>query len=79
MRRSDHDSAGEESEEEWIEKQIEREESTESLDELGMPHTSSKSSSKPPTTGTKNNFDTAKLIVLDFGPSPKGGHRNPGG
>ncbi|XP_024913062.1 protein KIAA0556 isoform X3 [Cynoglossus semilaevis] len=72
MRRSDHDSAGEESEEEWIEKQIEREESTESLDELGMPHTSSKSSSKPPTTGTKNNFDTAKLIVLDFGPSPKG-------
>nr|XP_043869354.1 katanin-interacting protein isoform X1 [Solea senegalensis] len=72
MRRGGRGSAGEESEEEWIEEQIEREESTESLDELGMPLTSSKSSSKPRPSGSQSNFDSAKLIVLDFGPSPKG-------
>ncbi|XP_042364417.1 katanin-interacting protein isoform X2 [Plectropomus leopardus] len=72
MRRSSRDSAGEESDEEWVEEQIEREESTESLDELGLPLSSSKSSSSPRPSGSHNHFDSANLIVLDFGPSNKG-------
>ncbi|XP_040923072.1 katanin-interacting protein isoform X2 [Toxotes jaculatrix] len=72
MRRSNRGSAGEESDEEWVEEQIEREESTESLDELGLPLSSSKSSSNPRPSGSHSHFDSANLIVLDFGPSPKG-------
>ncbi|KAM6897868.1 katanin-interacting protein isoform 2-T2 [Xenentodon cancila] len=72
MRRSGSGSAGEESDEEWVEEQIEREESTESLDELGLPLSSSKSSSSSRPTETRSHFDSRKLIVLDFGPSPKG-------
>ncbi|XP_033467929.1 katanin-interacting protein isoform X2 [Epinephelus lanceolatus] len=72
MRRSSRDSAGEESDEEWVEEQIEREESTESLDELGLPLSSSKSSSNPRPSGSHSHFDSTNLIVLDFGPSPKG-------
>ncbi|XP_026207024.1 protein KIAA0556 isoform X2 [Anabas testudineus] len=72
MRRSSRGSAGEESDEEWVEEQIEREESTESLDELGLPLPSSKSSSNPRPGGSHSHFDTANLIVLDFGPSLKG-------
>uniref|UniRef100_A0A3P8S539 Katanin interacting protein n=1 Tax=Amphiprion percula TaxID=161767 RepID=A0A3P8S539_AMPPE len=72
MRRSSRDSAGEESDEEWIEEQIEREESTESLDELGLPLPSSKSSSNSRPSSSHSHFDSANLIVLDFGPSPKG-------
>ncbi|XP_067343977.1 katanin-interacting protein isoform X3 [Channa argus] len=72
MRRSSRGSAGEESDEEWVEEQIEREESTESLDELGLPLSSSKSSSSPRPSGSHSHFDSANLIVLDFGPSPKG-------
>ncbi|XP_070708413.1 katanin-interacting protein isoform X2 [Pempheris klunzingeri] len=72
MRRSNRGSAGEESDEEWVEEHIEREESTESLDELGLPLTSSKSSSKPRPSSSHNHLDSANLIVLDFGPSPKG-------
>ncbi|XP_050922117.1 katanin-interacting protein isoform X2 [Lates calcarifer] len=72
MRRSNRGSAGEESDEEWVEEQIEREESTESLDELGLPLSSSKSSSNPRPSGSHTHFDSANLIVLDFGPSPKG-------
>ncbi|XP_029954143.1 protein KIAA0556 isoform X2 [Salarias fasciatus] len=72
MRRSSRDSAGEESDEEWIEEQIERDESTESLDELGLPLTSSKSSSCPRPSDAHSHFSSANLIVLDFGPSPKG-------
>ncbi|KAM3591703.1 uncharacterized protein V6R79_006053 [Siganus canaliculatus] len=72
MRRSSRGSAGEESDEEWVEEQIEREESTESLDELGLPLTSSKSSSNPRPSGSHGRLDSANLIVLDFGPSPKG-------
>lgn len=72
MRRSNRGSAGEESDEEWVEEQIEREESTESLDELGLPLTSSKSSSGPRTSASHGNLDSANLIVLDFGPTPKG-------
>ncbi|XP_047464632.1 katanin-interacting protein isoform X2 [Mugil cephalus] len=73
MRRSSRGSAGEESDEEWVEEQIEREESTESLDELGLPLTSSKStSSSSRPSGSHSTFDSTNLIVLDFGPSPKG-------
>ncbi|XP_059180737.1 katanin-interacting protein [Centropristis striata] len=72
MRRSNRDSAGEESDEEWVEEHIEREESTESLDELGLPLSSSKSSSNPRPSGPHSHFDSANLIVLDFGPSTKG-------
>ncbi|XP_029312207.1 protein KIAA0556 isoform X3 [Cottoperca gobio] len=72
MRRSSRGSAGEESDEEWVEEQIEREESTESLDELGLPLSSSKSSSNPRSSGSHSSFDSANLIVLDFGPSTKG-------
>ncbi|CAN9508536.1 unnamed protein product [Ophioblennius macclurei] len=75
MRRSSRDSAGEESDEEWIEEHIERDESTESLDELGLPLTSSKSSSSSSCSRPSEShgrFDSANLIVLDFGPTPKG-------
>ncbi|XP_054605101.1 katanin-interacting protein isoform X3 [Nothobranchius furzeri] len=72
MRRSSSGSAGEESDEEWVEEQIERDESTESLDELGLPLSSSKSSTHSRTGGSHGHFDSANLIVLDFGPSPKG-------
>ncbi|XP_035987908.1 katanin-interacting protein isoform X1 [Fundulus heteroclitus] len=72
MRRSSRGSAGEESDEEWIEEHIEREESTESLDELGLPLPSSKSSTNPRKNQPSRHLDPAKLIVLDFGPSPKG-------
>ncbi|XP_029383143.1 protein KIAA0556 isoform X2 [Echeneis naucrates] len=72
MRRSNRGSAGEESDEEWVEEQIEREESTESLDELGLPLSSSKSSSNPRSSGSHSHFDSSNLIVLDFGPTPKG-------
>ncbi|KAM6964331.1 katanin-interacting protein isoform 2-T2 [Tautogolabrus adspersus] len=72
MRRSNRGSAGEESDEEWVEEHIEREESTESLDELGLPLSSSKSSSNPRPSRSSSDLDSANLIVLDFGPSPKG-------
>ncbi|XP_068439224.1 katanin-interacting protein isoform X1 [Clinocottus analis] len=72
MRRSNRGSAGEESDDEWVEEQIEREESTESLDELGLPLSSSKSSSNPGPSGSHSHFDSANLIVLDFGLSTKG-------
>ncbi|KAM4524710.1 katanin-interacting protein isoform 1-T1 [Odontesthes bonariensis] len=72
MRRTSSGSAGEESDEEWVEEQIEREESTESLDELGLPLSSSKSSSNSRPSGTPSHFDSTNLIVLDFGPSPTG-------
>ncbi|XP_061665648.1 katanin-interacting protein isoform X2 [Syngnathoides biaculeatus] len=72
MRRSSRGSAGEESDDEWVEEQIERGESTESLDELGLPVSNSKSSSSPQPGGSRCHFDPADLIVLDFGPAPKG-------
>ncbi|CAJ1080820.1 protein KIAA0556 isoform X1 [Xyrichtys novacula] len=72
MRRSNRGSAGEESDEEWVEEQIERGESTESLDELGLPLSTSKSSSSPRPSGSHGHLDSANLIVLDFGPTPKG-------
>lgn len=72
MRRSSRGSAGEESDEEWVEEQIERDESTESLDELGLPLSSSKSSSSPRSSSSHRDFDSANLIVLDFGPSTQG-------
>ncbi len=77
MRRSNRGSAGEESDEEWVEEQIEREESTESLDELGLPLSSSKSSSNPRPSSSHSRLDSANLIVLDFGPSPKGRLQHP--
>ncbi|XP_026172275.1 protein KIAA0556 isoform X2 [Mastacembelus armatus] len=72
MRRSNRGSAGEESDEEWVEEQIEREDSIESLDELGLPLSSSKPSSNSQPSTSHSHFDSAKLIVLDFGPSPTG-------
>ncbi|XP_054609363.1 katanin-interacting protein isoform X2 [Dunckerocampus dactyliophorus] len=72
MRRSSRGSAGEESDEEWVEEQIEREESTESLDELGLPVSSSRSSSDKRPSTSHSHSDPADLIVLDFGPAPKG-------
>lgn len=77
MRRSSRGSAGEESDEEWVEEQIEREESTESLDELGLPLSSSKSSSNPRPSSSRSHLDSANLIVLDFGPSFKGRLQHP--
>ncbi|XP_072313004.1 katanin-interacting protein isoform X2 [Eucyclogobius newberryi] len=72
MRRSNRGSAGEESEEELVDEHLERNESTESLDELGLPLTSSKSSSNSRANESHSHFDPANLVVLDFGPSPKG-------
>lgn len=72
MRRSSRSSAGEESDEEWVEELIEKGESTESLDELGLPLSSSKSSSSSRPSSSHSPFDSPNLIVLDFGPSPKG-------
>ncbi|XP_068610713.1 katanin-interacting protein [Brachionichthys hirsutus] len=72
MRPSSHSSAGEESDEEWVEEQIEREESTESLDELGLPLPTSKSTSNPRPSSSQSHLDSGNLIVLDFGPSLKG-------
>ncbi|KAM9424231.1 katanin-interacting protein [Pholidichthys leucotaenia] len=73
MRRSSRGSAGEESDEEWVEEQIERDESTESLDELGLPlSSSSKTASSSQPSNSHNHFDSTNLIVLDFRPSSKG-------
>lgn len=72
MQRGSHDSAGEESDEESIEEQIERDESTESLDELGLPLSSSKSSSNSRPCSSQSHLNSAELIVLDFGPTQKG-------
>lgn len=72
MMRSGRGSAGEESDEEWVEEQLERAESTESLDELGLPLSSSKTSPSPRPSASYGNLNSANLIVLDFGPSFKG-------
>ncbi|XP_077594912.1 katanin-interacting protein isoform X4 [Stigmatopora nigra] len=72
MRRSARGSAGEESDEEWVEEHLDRAESTESLDELGLPVSSSKSSTNLRSGGPQGHFDPANLIVLDFGPALKG-------
>lgn len=74
MCRSSRDSAGEESDEEWVEEQIEREESTESLEELGLPPSSiaSFSQTHPRLSSSHSHLNPADLIVLDFGPSLKG-------
>ncbi|XP_036388651.1 katanin-interacting protein isoform X1 [Megalops cyprinoides] len=71
VRRSSQDSAGEESEEEWVEEQIEREESTESLEELGLPSKGPAPNLQPSATARRH-LDPGDLIVLDFGPSPNG-------
>ncbi|KAM6951134.1 katanin-interacting protein [Aplochiton taeniatus] len=73
MRRGSRGSAGEESDEEWVEEQLEREESSESLEELGVPPSPRKTSSSsqhPP--GPSGRLNPADIVVLDFGPSPKG-------
>ncbi|XP_017543664.1 katanin-interacting protein isoform X1 [Pygocentrus nattereri] len=66
VRRSSHDSAGEESEEEWVEEQLEREESNESLTDMTLP------SSPKPTQPISSHPSPSDLIVLDFGSSHKG-------
>ncbi|XP_031417223.1 katanin-interacting protein isoform X4 [Clupea harengus] len=70
VRRSSRGSAGEDSEDEWVEEQIERDESSESLEELGL-------SSRPKYTNQPINSQLrpADLIVLDFGPSTNAGRK----
>ncbi|XP_066544834.1 katanin-interacting protein isoform X2 [Amia ocellicauda] len=72
--RGSRDSAGEESdggEEDWVEEQIEREESADSLQELQLH-----SKQAPPPEESRGNkkgqcsLEAGDLIVLDFGPSP---------
>ncbi|TRY89704.1 hypothetical protein DNTS_033846, partial [Danionella cerebrum] len=62
------DSAGEESEEEWIEEQIEREESNESLPELSL---SVQTANQPINKQLHNN----DIIMLEFGPSSQSGRK----
>ncbi|XP_029102518.1 protein KIAA0556 isoform X2 [Scleropages formosus] len=71
VRRSSRDSAGEESEEEWVEEQIERDESAESLEELGLPP-KAPSANPRPSNPDSCHLGPGELIVLDFGPSPNG-------
>ncbi|XP_028825921.1 protein KIAA0556 isoform X2 [Denticeps clupeoides] len=66
VRRSSPGSAGEESEEEWVEEQIERDESSESLEELGLPP------APKPSKHPINQLSLGDVVVLDFGPSPVG-------
>ncbi|KAF7652608.1 hypothetical protein LDENG_00094480 [Lucifuga dentata] len=72
LRQSSRGSAGEESKEEWVEEQLEKEDSNESLDELGLPLPSSKTSTNPRPSSSHSHFNSANLTLLDFGPSPKG-------
>lgn len=71
FRRGGRDSAGEESEEEWVEEQIEREESAESLEDLGLPAKGPNFNLQPGSAANRRP-DPGDLIVLDFGPSPNG-------
>ncbi|XP_051543364.1 katanin-interacting protein-like isoform X2 [Myxocyprinus asiaticus] len=68
VNRSSRDSAGEESEEEWIEEQIEREESSDSLPDLTIP---AQHTSQP----INKHLSHGDLIMLEFGPSPQDGRK----
>ncbi|XP_064178298.1 katanin-interacting protein isoform X3 [Anguilla rostrata] len=74
VRRCGRDSAGEESEEEWVEEQIEREESAESLEELGLP-AKGPAFNLQPSSMPSHRLDPGDLIVLDFGPAHSGGRK----
>lgn len=63
--RSCRDSAGEESEEEWIEEQIEREESSDSLPDLTLPV-------QPTNQPINKQLSHSDLIMLEFSPSTQG-------
>ncbi|KAJ8284207.1 hypothetical protein COCON_G00030570 [Conger conger] len=74
VRRGGRDSAGEESEEEWVEEQMEREESAESLEELGLPARGPAFNLQPSGSASRRP-DPGELIVLDFGPSQNGARK----
>ncbi|XP_058252111.1 katanin-interacting protein isoform X2 [Hemibagrus wyckioides] len=66
VKRSSRDSAGEESEGEWVEEQIERDDSNDSICDVTLPP------SPKPSQPIRNQPSPGDLIVLDFGPSPIG-------
>ncbi|MCI4374938.1 hypothetical protein PGIGA_G00012250 [Pangasianodon gigas] len=66
VKRSSHDSAGEESEDEWVEEQIERDDSNDSISDITLPP------SPKPSQPIRSQPSSSDLIVLDFGPSPIG-------
>lgn len=66
MKRSSHDSAGEESEDEWVEEQIEKDDSNDSISDITLPP------SPKPSQPIRSQPGPSDLIVLDFGPSPTG-------
>uniref|UniRef100_A0A8C1GUB8 KATNIP domain-containing protein n=1 Tax=Cyprinus carpio TaxID=7962 RepID=A0A8C1GUB8_CYPCA len=68
VRRCSPDSAGEESEEEWIEEQIEREESSDSLPDLTLP-------AQPTSQPISKQLSHGDLIMLEFSPSSQGGRK----
>lgn len=66
VKRSDRDSAGEESEDDWVEEQIERDDSNDSINDITfLP-------SPNPRQPIRNQPNSSDLIVLDFGPSTIG-------
>ncbi|XP_073669267.1 katanin-interacting protein isoform X2 [Paramisgurnus dabryanus] len=66
--RTTRDSAGEESDEEWIEEQIEREESSDSLPDITL-------SAQPTNQPINKQLSHGDLIMLEFSPSPQGGRK----
>ncbi|XP_056306739.1 katanin-interacting protein [Danio aesculapii] len=68
VKRSSRDSAGEESEEDWIEEQIERDESSDSLPDLTLPV----QTTQQPISSQISRGD---LIMLEFSSSSQGGRR----
>ncbi|XP_053540567.1 katanin-interacting protein isoform X3 [Ictalurus punctatus] len=66
VKRSSRDSAGEESEDEWVEEQIERDDSNDSISDITLPP------SPKPSQPIRSQPSSSDLIVLDFGPSPIG-------
>ncbi|XP_060778741.1 katanin-interacting protein isoform X3 [Neoarius graeffei] len=66
VKQSSRDSAAEESEDEWVEEQIERDDSNDSISDDTPPP------SPKPSQPIRGQPGPSDLIVLDFGPSPKG-------
>ncbi|XP_047667249.1 katanin-interacting protein isoform X3 [Tachysurus fulvidraco] len=63
VKQSIHDSADKESEDEWIEEQIETDDSNDSITDITLP------SSPKPSQPIRSHPSPSDLIVLDFGPS----------
>ncbi|GAA6077593.1 katanin-interacting protein isoform X1, partial [Tachysurus ichikawai] len=66
VKQSIYDSADKESEDEWIEEQIEMDDSNDSITDITLP------SSPKPSQPIRSHPSPSDLIVLDFGPSPIG-------